>query len=190
MCGVLATGKHSHANICDKCYHNVDSTLCDVVQLHGAGVSNTTIFFQCCTTLYNVVQCYSTNIYTLPYQLHRFLPSKRSAAMLNMLLRLAEYAFIVSTTLNYSERDLHTLDVKVEKLLHSMKKTLRLKTEPFKWTFVKFHMTTHVTWWIKRFGHCGQTDAATLERLHKIVRYVFSSLSVTSLIHVPQRCIT
>ena len=96
----------------------------------------------------------------------------------------------VTTTLNYSERDLHTLDVKVEKLLHSMKKTLRLKTEPFKWTFVKFNMTTHVTWWIKRFGHCGQTDAATLERLHKIVRYVFTSLSVTSLIHVPQRCIT
>lgn len=82
--------------------------------------------------------------------------------MLNMLLRLQEYAFIVSTTEDYSEKDLRILDIKINKLLQSMKNTLSLRTE--------FHMTTHVTWWIKRFGHCGQTDAATLERLHKIVR--------------------
>ena len=75
--------------------------------------------------------------------------------MLNMLLRLAEYAFIVSTTEEYSERDLHILDVKIERLLQSMKKALRLNTVEVSWTFVKFHMTTHVTWWIKRFGHCG-----------------------------------
>ena len=85
--------------------------------------------------------------------------------MLNRLLRLAEYAFIVSTTLNYSERDLHTLDVKVEKLLHSMKKTLRLKTEPFKWTFVKVphdnpcHVVDQAVWplWTDRCCYIGET---------------------------------
>ena len=86
-----------------------------------------------------------------------------------MLLRLAEYAFIVSTTLTYSEKDLGQLDTKIVLLLSSMKKALHVRTEDMMWTFVKFHLTTHVTWWIKRFGHCGQIDAATWERLHKIV---------------------
>jgi hypothetical protein len=89
--------------------------------------------------------------------------------MMDMLVRLAEYAFIVSTTEEYSEHLLAVLEVKIEKLLTSMQKALILLSEEIEWKFVKFHLTTHDTWWIRRFGHCGQTDAATLERLHKIV---------------------
>ena len=145
-------------------------SLYNVVQLEGClaplNVDNVVqVLNNVCTTLFLIIRTQPK-----PYALQRFLPPRRSAAMLNMLLRLQEYAFIVSTTEDYSEKDLRILDIKINKLLQSMKNTLSLRTEDVTWTFVKFHMTTHVTWWIKRFGHCGQTDAATLERLHKIVR--------------------
>ena len=100
-----------------------------------------------------------------------------------MLLRLAEYAFIISGTEEYSEKDLRILDKKIVNLLVSMKNSLSVDANYSKemlWHFVKFHLTTHTTYWIRRFGHCGQFDAATLERLHKLV----------SVITFLQRCTT
>jgi hypothetical protein len=89
--------------------------------------------------------------------------------VLKMLVRLEEYAFIVSTTTEYTTSQLDILDTKIVLLLEAMKGALSLETEDVMWHFVKFHLTTHTTMWIKKFGHCGQFDAATLERLHKLV---------------------
>jgi hypothetical protein len=46
-----------------------------------------------------------------------------------MLVRLAEYAFIVSTTEEYLEHLIAVLEVRIEKLLTSMQKALILRSE-------------------------------------------------------------
>jgi hypothetical protein len=119
--------------------------------------------------------------------IYRFLPREKSKQVLELLVRLEEYAFIIGTTTEFSERALERLDVKIVKLLELMKVALSLKTEEVMWKFVKYHLTTHTTWWIKRFGHPGQTDAGTFERLHKIVSRIYLVLYNVSSINA-QRC--